>query len=78
MILLEHPGELSEVKEWKERLENMTVGYQILIASIPEPKITDGKQHAVGIKAINLFLDQYEADVAQWNQDRCDMWFFDA
>lgn len=77
MIVLEFPEGLNEVSVWKERLEKMTVGHQLLATSITIPQLTNGKEKVKGITHINHYLDQYEADVAQWNQDRCDMWFFD-
>ena len=77
MIVLEYPRGLKEAEAWKERLENMTVGHELFSSDITEPTLTKGKEKAEGIAAIDQYLSQYEQDMAQWNQDRCDMWFFD-
>ena len=77
MIVVEYPNGLKEAEVWKERLENMTVGHQMIGSEITRPVLTKGKERADGIAAIEQYLSKYEADLAQWNQDRCDMWFFD-
>ncbi len=77
MIVLEYNRHLKEADHWKERLEKMTVGFQLLKTSRAVPLLTEGRNKVEGITAINQFLDQYEKDMAEWNQDRCDMWFFD-
>jgi len=77
MIVIESPQGLDRAKDWQERLANMTVAHQLIFTAISSPKLTEGKQKVTGIEAIEAFLAAYEKDVAAWNQDRCDMWFFD-
>ena len=76
MQVVEAKHALAQTEEWKERLVNMTVTHQVIYSAIEKPKLTDGQQRVEGIEAISQFLDDYERDVAAWNQDRCDMWFF--
>lgn len=77
MIVLETPFGLEKTRDWKERLERMTVPHQMVTSSIKEAKLSEGKQLVTGVAAIEQFLKEYEADVKFWNQDRCDMWFLD-
>ena len=77
MIVIQHPQGLKEAEVWKNRLENMTVSHMLVKSNLPEARLQEGKSEAIGISAINQFLDEYEAVVKGWNQDRCDMWFFD-
>ncbi len=77
MILLTCSEELKELQSWKNRLEEMVVSHTIVKSQKGEPYLKEGQRMVKGIDAINHFLNQYEKDVASWNQDRCDMWFFD-
>lgn len=77
MILINYPQDSKEIDGWKSRLERMTVAHTLIQTSDLEPSLKEGNTLVYGIIAINLFLDQYEKDVKSWNQDRCDMWFFE-
>lgn len=76
MIILSYPRGLIELASWKERLERMTVPH-LLMEKNTTPTLKENNTEVIGTLAINAFLDQYEKDVQGWNQDRCDMWFFD-
>jgi len=78
MIILKYPEGSKELINWKSRLASMTVPYLLIADSNRQPSIKENnKAEIFGAAAINLFLDQYERDLRSWNQDRCDMWFFD-
>ena len=77
MIIIQHPKALTEAASWKERLENMTVAHLMVPSNKPEVSLKEGKKEIQGVAQINQFLDEYESVVSGWNQDRCDMWFFD-
>ena len=77
MIVLTHPYDLPDADHWKSRLEDMTVPHLLVPSNIKVPVIQEGEWKFEGVWAINQFLDEYELDVQAWNQDRCDMWFFD-
>ena len=77
MIIIQHPQALTEAAGWKERLENMTVAHLMVVSNKPEPELKEGNKKVQGVNQIDQFLDEYESVVSSWNQDRCDMWFFD-
>ncbi|OEK01413.1 hypothetical protein BFP97_07720 [Roseivirga sp. 4D4] len=78
MIILKYPEGSKELSNWKSRLARMTVPHLLVEESNRQPSIKEGnKAEIVGAAAIDLFLNQYERDLKSWNQDRCDMWFFD-
>lgn len=77
MIVLYHPKDLREATDWKSQLEQMTVAHLMVESAETTPYLREGKKEVKGIAAINQFLEEYKAFMATWNQDRCDMWFFD-
>lgn len=77
MIILYHPKGLIETTAWKAKLEQMTVPHLLLESEQETPYLREGKKEVKGIAAIDHFLTEYKAFMAGWNQDRCDMWFFD-
>lgn len=77
MIILYHPKGLVEAASWKANLEQMTVSHLILESEQENPYLREGEKEVKGIAAIDRFLTEYKAFMATWNQDRCDMWFFE-
>ena len=77
MIIINHPKYTPELVNWKERLVQMTVPHLLVETTSNSPTLKENETEVHGTEAINLFLDQYEKDVKDWNQDRCDMWFFE-
>lgn len=78
MIILKYPEGSKELMNWKSRLASMTVPHLLVEHSNEKPSIQEGNKNEIfGAEAIDSFLDQYEKDLKAWNQDRCDMWFFD-
>lgn len=77
MIILSHPKHTPELANWKERLARMTVPHLLVETKANSPSLKENKSEVHGTEAINQFLGQYEKDVKGWNQDRCDMWFFE-
>lgn len=77
MIILNHPKNMPELANWKERLAQMTVPHFLIQTSATAPMLKENGTEVRGTEAINDFLDQYEKDLKAWNQDRCDMWFFE-
>lgn len=77
MIILSCPANTDALARWKSRLEAMSVPHLIIASSSHIAFIQEGDNKFEGVEAINSFLHQYEEDVKAWNQDRCDMWFFD-
>ncbi|MBO3700620.1 hypothetical protein [Roseivirga sp. E12] len=77
MIIINHPKNSAHASRWKERLEGMTVPHLIFESSDASSRLKENTNAISGAEAIDNFLDQYEKDLKGWNQDRCDMWFFD-
>lgn len=77
MIVISHPENSAHAPRWKERLEGMTVPHLLIKSSDASSKLKENANEISGVEAIDSFLDQYEKDLKGWNQDRCDMWFFD-
>lgn len=77
MIIINHPKHTPELANWKERLMQMTVPHLLVETATNSPSLIENITEVHGIQAINQFLDQYEKDIQNWNQDRCDMWFFE-
>jgi len=77
MIIINHPKEVTQHAAWKARLSEMTVPHLLIETLNPVPSLKENGKETHGTEAINKFLDKYEQDIKTWNQDRCDMWFFD-
>lgn len=77
MIVLYHPKDLSKAVAWKSQLEQITVAHLMVESAQATPYLREGKKEVRGIEAIDQFLEEYKSFMATWNQDRCDMWFFD-
>ena len=77
MIVIYHPKALAQAVTWRAKLEQMTVPHLVLESDRESPCLREGKKEVKGIAAIDKFLTEYKAFMAGWNQDRCDMWFFD-
>ncbi|MFY0593042.1 hypothetical protein [Roseivirga sp.] len=77
MILISHPPKDANAERWKERLERMTVPHLLIASNKPMPILKENQHKVTGTAAIDSFLDEFEKDLRNWNQDRCDMWFFD-
>lgn len=77
MIILHHPKDSKEAPQWKNLLEELTVAHLLVVTDSPSPYLSEGKKKITGKEAIDTFLQEYKVFMKGWNQDRCDMWFFD-
>ena len=77
MIILQHTSKQPEAAEWQEKLKTLTVAHKVVVKEDIAPVIHEGEKRFEGVEAINTFLNDYEAFMKSWNQDRCDMWFLD-
>ena len=55
----------------------MTVPHLLVETTNSTPLLKEGNKEVHGVEGIDLFLEEYTQLMARWNQDRCDMWFFD-
>lgn len=77
MIRLLHPSGLSEAEKWKAELEEMAVPFRFEVTENKQPVLMEGSRKIEGVASIERFFIEYKTFLSSWNQDRCDMWFFD-
>ncbi|MCE7997098.1 MAG: hypothetical protein HEP71_34380 [Roseivirga sp.] len=77
MIILYHPEGIPEADKWKDQLEQMNAAHLLVKSEQGAPYLKEGKREVKGVAAIDAFLAEYKTFMSSWNQDRCDMWFFD-
>lgn len=77
MIIIHHPEDHPKAPAWKSILEELCVPHLMVESANQHPTLKEGKREVPGAEAIDEFLKVYSVLVASWNQDRCDMWFFD-
>jgi hypothetical protein len=72
LIIKSAPG-TAELSNWKERLENVFLKFEIVEdATFKEPCFVDGGEEIQGLAAIEKYLDEQAEFVKGWYEDRCD------
>lgn len=77
MITVFYPKGLIAAQGWEEKLQELTVPYLMIETQSDSPWLRESKREFHGSKAIDDFLKEYATLMTNWNQDRCDMWFFE-
>ena len=73
MIVITYPIFSPKVEEWKDRLKNISVSFQLKEdREVRVPYLEEGKMHIKGDVEINQFLDKLEVDVREWCKCVCD------
>ena len=72
MIHLVYPIATAQTRNWTERLEKLLVAYRSEEADgLLEPAIIEHGKRTGGTEAVERFIRQLEADVADWRTPRC-------
>lgn len=73
MITITYPALSSQVEEWKDRLTNLSVSFQLKEdRKIETVYLEEGNKQVKGNTDINQFLDQLTVDVREWCKCVCD------
>ena len=73
MIQIFHHHNDKSISNWKERLDQLFLRYEIIEDfSEPLPRLVDDKERVEGDAAIDAYIDGLEQFVKGWYEDRCD------
>lgn len=73
MITIEYPStEAITVAEWKERMDNWVIAYEInRNDELSEAMLTEGQAVVKGSENINAYLKNVEELVSGWRSPKC-------
>jgi len=78
MITISYPRNGLDVSAWTERLDRTSLRYEFIMDEhTTVPRLVDSGKEAVGIPAIEAYLEGLEQFVKDWYDDRCDKYDFD-
>jgi len=62
----------SSILEVEERLKTNSLAYKLSIdPKVKKPKLIEGSNTVIGLKAINEYIDNFESEKQQWHYCDC-------